>query len=151
MDVLRKEFAHHISLKQKFDRDVEKQYTCFMHGFHVFYSEEVKSILRTNHKIIFGTEFVQGLIDRNILLPNKNGLLVIYFRNGNPVHAGKFLPQKNRVASKWGIGHLWEHDIWEVPAFYGDRNEFFNLLEQEKVIREFKEFAAKEKLEIVPQ
>ena len=120
MDVLRKEFAHHISLKQKFDRDVEKQYTCFMHGFHVFYSEEVKSILRTNHKIIFGTEFVQGLIDRNILLPNKNGLLVIYFRNGNPVHAGKFLPQKNRVASKWGIGHLWEHDIWEVPAFYGD-------------------------------
>lgn len=142
MEGLRKEFNHNIVLCQKFGRNVEKQYTCFMHGLDVPNAEEVKNILRRNHKIIFGTKFVRDLIDKGVLSLNETGSVLIYFRDNDPVHAGKFSYQTNRVISKWGIGHLWEHNLWEVPAFYGNEYKLFSPVEPKKIIKEFEEFAA---------
>lgn len=144
MDELRRMSNHNVVLRQKFDADPEKQYNCFQYALDVPHAEEVKSILRENPtRLIFGLKFIQSLIHKSILTPRQAGSIVIYFQAGNPVHAGKFFRRENRAVSKWGIGHLWEHDLWEVPSVYGDRHEFFDSVEPEKVINEFEGFASK--------
>lgn len=146
MEQLRPEFNHHIFLQQKFNRDIEKQYNCFMYAFDIPYRKEIRDILRKNLKINFGIKFIQRLIDKGILISNKNGLIVIYFKDGNPVHAGKYFYSKNRVISKWGKGHLWEHDIHEVPMSYGNKQDFFDPIKSKFVIKEFKKFVAENKI-----
>jgi hypothetical protein len=65
-----------------------------------------------------GPEFVSPVMQSGTVVRNDAGEVVIYLRNGSPVHAG--LITGKRVRSKWGIGGLWEHNLCEVPRFYGD-------------------------------
>ena len=49
----------------------------------------------------------------------KNGSL-------NPTHIGIFDESHHQVESKWGdAGHVFLHDLWAVPAEYGDRVNFY--------------------------
>jgi hypothetical protein len=49
----------------------------------------------------------------------KNGSL-------NPIHIGIFDRSRHRVESKWGdAGHVFLHDLWAVPAEYGDHVSFY--------------------------
>jgi hypothetical protein len=54
------------------------------------------------------------------------GVVLIYFRNGEPEHAGKWAGK--RVISKWGSGptNIWEHGLYEAPASYGDDVKVFS-------------------------
>jgi hypothetical protein len=52
----------------------------------------------------------------------KNGSL-------NPTHIGIFDESSHQVESKWGdAGHVFLHDLWAVPAEYGDRVSFYRLV-----------------------
>jgi len=56
------------------------------------------------------------------------------------MHAG--LAQTNlRVISKWGIGHLYEHELWDVPESYGTSIRFFKQLPCEEALDLFVQFA----------
>ena|GEM_PF-1956200 len=54
------------------------------------------------------------------------GDIVIYFHNADPTHAGKIFG--DRVISKWGLGNLWEHALFEIPASYGTDVRYFRAL-----------------------
>lgn len=50
-----------------------------------------------------------------------HGLVVLYFKDGETKHVGRI--QGTRVSSKWGKNPVYEHDISEIPASYGDEYE----------------------------
>lgn len=141
---LQKAFNHKIALKIKVDNNDDKKYNCFMHALDVSHSEEIKSILQSNEDIIFGTKFIQKLINSRILSPSQSGTIIVYFGDNKPIHAGKFSYANKRVISKWGKGHLWEHEIFEIPFTYGELFKLFNSITPQLVTKEFQEFASRE-------
>lgn len=56
------------------------------------------------------------------------------------MHAGLALDEQ-RVISKWGRGHLYEHELWEVPESYGICIRFFKQLPYEEALVYFVQFA----------
>ncbi len=79
-----------------------------------------------------GSRFVRALVEKGCLREKvtpasdaADGDILIYYRNGNPEHAGKW--KDNRVVSKWGSGptHIWDHNVYEVPESYGDEVRVF--------------------------
>ena len=80
------------------------------------------------------------LIERHLTEIEQNeiqdGDYIIYFDNGKPQHAGRI--RNNKVVSKWGMYHLWEHGIWEIPIEYGDTVRFFTQIPLEECVSAFK-------------
>jgi len=68
-----------------------------------------------------------------------DGDVVVYFSNAVPKHAAKM--NGSRVVSKWGLGHLWEHGLFEVPSIFGDDVRFFKRLARRAAVSAFVEFA----------
>ncbi len=46
-----------------------------------------------------------------------------------------------RLISKWGTGHLYEHEVLEVPLSYGKNVRFFKRLSFEEAFKNFARFA----------
>ena len=63
---------------------------------------------------------------------------VLYFRDGETKHVG--LMHRNRVVSKWGKNPVYEHDISEVPASYGDEYEVLKQPSVRYITNKFIEF-----------
>lgn len=65
------------------------------------------------------TIFLGSLIQRSILRPSEEpiGALVVWSAAGAIKHVGIVVAQ-GRASSKWGIGHVWEHGLLEVPSSY---------------------------------
>jgi hypothetical protein len=100
-----------------------------------------------NH-VFAGAAFVHLLLDEgllNELVPSdaREGDLVFYFNDeGRFKHAGLNL-ENNRVLSKWGSGHLFEHGLFEVPESYGTKVRFFKRLPYGEAYDHFRRFARK--------
>ena len=47
-----------------------------------------------------------------------NDEVVVYFKDGVPTHFGKL--ENDLIISKWGIGLIWKHKLFEMPQSYGD-------------------------------
>jgi hypothetical protein len=45
------------------------------------------------------------------------------------------------VISKWGIGHLYQHQLFEVPESYGSKLRFFTRLSYNEAYSYFRSFA----------
>lgn len=71
----------------------------------------------------------------------REGDLVFYFGDDEQFkHAG--LSRTNgRLMSKWGIGHLYEHGVFEVPESYGTKVRFFRKLSYDLAFGHFMRFA----------
>jgi hypothetical protein len=69
------------------------------------------------------TKFLQYLIEQGQLIPDAYGNLIIYSNDERITHIGK-IDSIERVISKWGVGHLYDHAILEVPEDYG--NHYIN-------------------------
>jgi hypothetical protein len=108
-------------------------------------SDRIYEILQTDADwygfcgIKVGPEFVLRLIERGILARDDAGDIVIYFRDRLPMHAGLCIGR--RIRSKWGIGNLWEHGLWEVPSSYGDTAERYTILRPELIEPEFESYS----------
>lgn len=144
MDDLRKRFNHHIKLQERIDSNSDIKYNCFMYALNVSRSEEIKNTLQQHENVSFGTKFIQELINNGVLFPSQVGTIILYFRGNRTVHAGKISHTTKRVISKWGKGHLWKHDIFEVPSLYGDLFKLFDSVTPQLIIKEFQEFVIKE-------
>jgi hypothetical protein len=60
--------------------------------------------------------------------------------SGRFMHAGLVLAN-HRVASKWGVGHLYEHALWEVPQSYGSATRFLKRLCHDEAMDYFIQYA----------
>lgn len=75
-----------------------------------------------------GPEFMDYLISEGHVSPidgPKTGALAVYLRNNEILHVG-VVHDNGMIHSKWGAGHVYEHDIWEVPESLGDEVRFFS-------------------------
>jgi hypothetical protein len=97
-------------------------------------------------KIFAAADFAHWLLANNLLTEVtqadvREGDIVFYFSvDGRFKHAGRMLAD-GRIVSKWGIGHLYEHGIFEVPESYGNAVRFFRGLSYDEAFENFMRFA----------
>jgi hypothetical protein len=144
---LKEKYGHCIKLIKKISyeetADVNKAYKCFEYCFD-FYLRDIKEI----HRGFFYkpgnsiNDFISSLISRHLELVDqcdaRDGDHIIYFVNNRPVHAGRW--ESGKVKSKWEEYHLWEHDIFELPLYYGCNAVFYKKISKDKVIQYMKEW-----------
>jgi hypothetical protein len=117
-----------------------------MHVFDFVEKAEYVAIARYGFAGVYaGPEFAHWLIDRKLLTEVldenvSSGDLSFYFDQGQFRHAAMLLA-RDRVISKWGIGQLVEHGLFEVPDSYGSEVRFFLRLPYELVSNHFARFA----------
>lgn len=76
--------------------------------------------------------FLNFLLDRNVLSEVEESKAeindyVIYFCEGQPKHAS--VKQSNGIISRWGDGHIWNHQLYEVPIKYGNEVRFYKKID----------------------
>ncbi len=134
---------HSHSIRHVDPCDEGPSFNCFQFAFGLKDSTVVVDLLTTDRDqgfplgLTFGAEFVERLIDRELLVVDAEGDLLAYFADARPAHAG-LIDEHDRVTSKWGDGHLWNHEIWEVPSSYGDCYERYSAKESGLVEEEFR-------------
>jgi hypothetical protein len=138
-------FPHSISLLQSAIRDQPEtfQFNCYQHSFGLARAESVARIMKEYWHVFPGREFAEFLLNtrlEEIRADNaRDGDHVIYA--GSEIeHAG--IVRGERIESKWGLGHLWRHGVYEVPLRYGNHVRYFRRLTSETCVGAFLEYAA---------
>ena len=122
------------------------RYTCLMHVLNFTEKPEYIAIAAYGTgRIYAGTDFAHWLIERGLLAEvsqaeAKDGDLVFYFSEGTFKHVGLWR-LNGRVLSKWGVGHLYDHGLFEVPTSYGTDVRFCNRLPYDDAYDLFRQFA----------
>jgi hypothetical protein len=142
IEELRKTFPHGIQVLPS--HTPIHRYTCAMYALDLVENPEYIAIVMASPDHVFAsTAFVQRLLDRGVLeraKQRKKGCLVVYRDNRIVKHIGK-LVSRDRVISKWGIGHLYEHGLNEAPSQYGNGIEFFSAIDADTALDELVTFA----------
>ncbi len=124
-----------------------RRYTCLMHVFDFAEKPEYAAIATHGlGRIYAASAFAHWLLDKSLLVEVtqadvREGDLVLYFSDdGRFKHAG-LCRGNGQVVSKWGIGHLYQHGLFEVPESYGDKVRFFRKLSYDEAFGHFSRFA----------
>lgn len=121
-----------------------KKFTCFMHTFRLINASRA-AYLMDMLGIQPKSDFVAHLVARHLSEISaedvEDGDFVLYSRNQEIMHAGTV--SAARVVSKWGVGWLWEHEVFEVPAQYGDKVHFYRRIEQREAEQLFVSYVAR--------
>ena len=118
----------------------DNSYNCVMYALDLQNDQrylELRKIIDPN--IHADTSFLNYLIDEGALLLDSSGNLLTYSNELKITHIGK-IDIQGRVISKWGIGHLYEHAIYEVPISYGDQVRRYSLIENISVFWYFEAY-----------
>ena len=122
------------------------RFNCHEYTFDLLASEEVRCIARRYRDIFPGRDFVIWLIENYLTeLANsevQDGDFIVYFSDGLIMHSGLY--SNGKVRSKWGLCHLWEHKINEVPNSYGQEFRFFRRVTRQVCITAFVGYAVSE-------
>jgi hypothetical protein len=135
--------SHSITLIEKANSN-SHGFNCFMYALGIRELPSALVELAKTHDIFPDSCFIAHLVATRLVENSKlprDGDIAIYFQPPNPKHAGIF--QSGLIASKWGRGHLWQHNVLEVPASYGKRVRFFKPLTKRVVLTAFGEYAEK--------
>ncbi len=133
---LQAEFSHNIKLEELVSTDREENFNCFMYVFDLQGSKVIRHEMKKKESIKFGRDYIDYLIRSGYLAPNEQGKIIIYFDDTGPTHAG--IINGNRIISKWGIGNLWQHDLWEVTINYGNNyNRYEKKISSEDIEEKF--------------
>lgn len=122
------------------------QYTCLMHVLNFTEKPEYIDIANAGLGRIFaGLDFADWLVERGHLVEVSQGEaqkddLVFYFDEGRFKHAGLW-ELNGCVLSKWGVGHLYNHELFEVPLSFGPDVSFYRQLLYEDAFSLFTQFA----------
>ena len=118
---------------------------CFEFAFGLRQFDEYDNITLCDyqeglHQFVANSKFVAYLLEKGILKEcstRPEGNLALYFNSGGkPTHAG-LLVGEDRIRSKWGIGLLWDHELWEVPSSYGDNVRYYERPDPQAVFEAF--------------
>jgi hypothetical protein len=144
IEALRKEIPHTIQIAVS-ELPIEK-YTCIPYAFDLSNNPDYSEISKLGMGRVFASmDFVGYLLNKKSLAEKcQNGVttndIVLYFAQDNVMHAGKVV-NIDRLISKWGIGNLYEHDLYEVPESYGNEVRFFRMLDKHKALELFLDYA----------
>jgi hypothetical protein len=123
------------------------RYTCLVYALDFTEKPEYVSIAGRGLSVVFaGRAFAHRLLDQGLLTevsPEEahEGDLILYFDSeGCFKHAGLIIGG-GRVRSKWGTGHLMEHELLEVPESYGTNVRFFKKPSYDETCKAFRFFA----------
>lgn len=134
--------ASHVKLMERLAKSHPHSIQCVEHAFgaqrrtwdyncHAFTlglnkSEEFWDARPECDKGLPESDFMETLIEKGMLEPRsrdepKDGDILVYYLKSSLKHSGILVDtERARIRSKWGPGHLWEHDIGEVPLNYGE-------------------------------
>lgn len=139
-------YNHSIRLKGEAKLGMPKtfRYNCYQYAFDTITSPQIEKIASIHQSIFPNSEFIIFLIRNGILREinwedRRNGDIIIYFANTKPAHAGKI--NSDKIISKWGLAHLWEHNIYEVPISYGTEFKIFSRVDSNLCVSSFIEYA----------
>ncbi len=114
-------------------------FNCFMYVLNLVDRVEPNVFAQDDKKTgwFINSSFFTKLCDAGIvsetsidqLEPND---LVVYYNGQQKVHVGRYVAP-NLVESKWGLGPLFRHGLWDVPKSYGDALKYFKAPEQAEV------------------
>ena len=142
---LRKRFPHSIAAVQLVADATPGagQFTCFMHALDLSSPPELVVRIMERFDFVYpGADFIQSLIGHQLLdavSEAEDDDILIYFAGDLPQHAGK--AHDGIVESKWGLGHTWQHPVFEVPDSYGDRVLAFRRVGGDMAARWFVNYA----------
>jgi len=118
------------------------RFNCHQYAFDLLQSEEVR-LTGSKYNKFPNKDYVAWLIENELIEVTvsqaQDGDFVVYFSSGQVKHSGVY--RNRKVHSKWGLCHLWEHAIHEVPTSYGDEVSFFRKIDRERCIVAFVRFA----------
>ena len=135
LEMLRKEESHSIKMTPW---DLSIECNCVMYALGLLFEPASSPMGR----YYANTTFVQNLIETGLIAENlvaAEGDLIVYYKERRVAHIGIFL-YHDRVKSKWGIGHLYEHSTLEVPSTYGDEIRLFSPIDPEVAMGALRKF-----------
>ena len=117
----------------------DRAFNCFMHVLNLVDRVE-PNVFRQDDKTLnffIDSSFFRKLYDADIVSKTSIELLepndlVVYYKGQQKMHVGRYIAP-NLVESKWGIGPLFRHGLWDVPKSYGETLKYFKPPEQVKV------------------
>ncbi len=130
---------------------LREQYTCLEHVLDFVEKNKYLDVLdRTPQEVFAGTNFVHWMIESGHLTEiteaeAQEDDLIFYFLERKFRHAGLWC-LNGRVCSKWGTKQLFNHEILQIPLFYGTEFRFFRQLTYEIALKLFEQFAFKNEL-----
>lgn len=145
IEQLRANTAHTIAVLNS-EHPIDR-YTCAVFAFHLVEDPTYIEVASFGLGGTFaGPEFVSFLLDNNLLASRAEhesvkGDLIFYFESGEFRHVGRLCALPGRVVSKWGIGLLYEHGIWEVAENYGEEVRYFAGPNEEESFELFSKYA----------
>lgn len=145
VEELRRSFGHSITLVERANADC--RYTCFQHAFELqVIPSPIIDICEIYGRVYPSSHFVEFLLESRLQqvasADARDRDVVIWSDNDVVRHAGRFV--EGRIVSKWGTGHLWRHDLFEVPSAYGDTVIFCRPLTSADSLDAFVAFARRE-------
>ncbi len=146
---LRSEIPHTVQVQES--PTAIERYTCVMHAFDLVENSKYIDIVEAAPAYVFASlDFLQRLIVHEQLRQrdySEKGALIVYCENNCAKHIGMMVAS-DRVESKWGTGHLYQHGIWEVPAQYGTEIRYFEPIDSENALDAFIGYAEEHNVDI---
>jgi len=128
LKAIARQFPHSIRvLTAPFDEPLG-EFNCVMYALGL--TARLESVCSMFGRFYADTSFLRYLIDRSILQPchESAGALVLWSSGDSIKHVGVMV-ESGRARSKWGIGHVYEHGLSEVPLSYGESLSYYGALE----------------------
>jgi hypothetical protein len=154
IDALRQRFSHSIEVET--DESSSLAFNCVMYalGFEsdARYIRLARKCIRLDPNDDTGpnyqgvhadTGFVEFLIGRKSIVEvssTRKADVAVYFSGNRAKHIGR-LVAPSRIASKWGMGHLYTHALAEVPSNYGSTLRYFTALSANETLSAFVAYA----------
>jgi hypothetical protein len=117
--------------------------TCVAYAFELNHNPIYEAIREDfGRKIFAGRQFVEWMIRERLSEISQPAVssLVLYFSGSDWKHIGT-VTAPDRVTSQWGTYPIYEHDVYEVPASYGDQVRFFEKPSPERALSDFLDYA----------
>lgn len=136
IEILRTQFCHCIEITEDPPAPDSARPTCYAFAFGLAYDTTYRRLMierRAAAKTPIHSGFVADMLNEGVLAERvvlvRSGDIVVYFDADGPAHAGvvvEALEGLVRVRSKWSAAlDVHEHDLWEVPASYGDAVRYY--------------------------
>lgn len=122
-----------------------------MYALGISDSEEYVSMaMQCPSEVHASTTFLRYLIDQQatvLAMAPSTGHMGVYLEGDSIKHVG-LLTVANRMRSKWGIGHLYDHLIDEVPASYGCSLRIYEPVDSAEALRQFARYAVSQGVQL---
>ena len=120
-------------------------FNCHSYALKVSSLPEYKMMMKAwnEYETMMSSAFMEKLLDNHVLKPILRegfieGDVVLYFKSERVTHSAIVTKANKRLTSKWGSGRVYEHDLYEVPAPYGDKILVVAAPDPAKVMEELK-------------